>query len=53
MILQMITFSAVLFGVAGYTIYDVSKNLEDGTNEAGGANGTDGEDGGERTRGRD
>ena len=38
MILQMITFSAVLFGVAGYTIYDVSKNLEDGTNEAGGVN---------------
>ena len=36
MILQMITFFAVLFGVAGYTIYDV-------TNEAGGGRTSEGD----------
>lgn len=29
MIAQMLLFFAVLFGVAGYIIYDVSKNIED------------------------
>ena len=29
MVLQIILFFAVLFGVAGYAIYDVSKNIED------------------------
>lgn len=29
MVLQMVLFFAVLFGVAGYVIYDVSKNIED------------------------
>lgn len=37
---QMILFFAVLFGVAGYTIHDVSKGINegDGVNEAGGTN---------------
>lgn len=38
MIMQMITFFAVLFGVAGFTVYDVCKDLDDGTNEAGRVN---------------
>jgi hypothetical protein len=29
MVLQIILFFAVLFGVAGYVVYDVSKNIED------------------------
>jgi len=29
MVLQMVLFFAVLFGVAGYVVYDVSKNIED------------------------
>lgn len=29
MLLQIILFFAVLFGVAGYVVYDVSKNIED------------------------
>ena len=29
MVLQIILFFTVLFGVAGYVIYDVSKNIED------------------------
>lgn len=29
MVLQIILFFAVLFGVAGYVVYDVSKDIED------------------------
>lgn len=29
MVLQAILFFAVLFGVAGYVVYDVSKDIED------------------------
>ena len=29
MVLQIIFFFAVLFGVAGYVVYDVCKNIED------------------------
>lgn len=29
MVLQIILFFAVLFGVAGYVVYDVCKNIED------------------------
>jgi len=29
MVLQIILFFLVLFGVAGYVVYDVSKNIED------------------------
>jgi len=29
MALQIILFFGILFGVAGYVIYDVSKNIED------------------------
>ena len=29
MVLQMLLFFAVLFGVAGYVVYDVSKDIED------------------------
>lgn len=29
MVLQIIAFFGILFGVAGYVIYDVSKNIED------------------------
>ena len=29
MILQIVLFFAVLFGVAGYVVYDVSKDIED------------------------
>lgn len=29
MFVQIILFFAVLFGVAGYVVYDVSKNIED------------------------
>ena len=29
MVAQIILFFAVLFGVAGYVVYDVSKDIED------------------------
>jgi len=29
MLLQILLFFLVLFGVAGYVVYDVSKNIED------------------------
>lgn len=29
MVAQLILFFAVLFGVAGYVVYDVSKDIED------------------------
>lgn len=29
MLLQIILFFAVLFGVAGYVVYDVCKNIKD------------------------
>lgn len=29
MVLQIILFFLLLFGVAGYVVYDVSKNIED------------------------
>ena len=43
MILQMIEFFAVLFGVAGFTIYDVSRGMNE----------PDEVQGDERTRGRE